>query len=116
MMQFKQNQTLLMASLLSWALLFTLPFANSQFKSDVDWVKLCTSMGIQLVAIDSSSSKPETLVQNQDCSCVETDLLQLKELLPTLALDSDLTGLQSFEIYLPSTAYFLPPSRAPPTV
>ena len=115
MMQRKQKQTLLAASLLSWLILFALPFASGPLNNGTEWVQLCTQSGLKLVAIESGTNAPPSH-HSLDCPCL-SHTLQTAEHKITLPPRHSLALLPSSPYGITHTSsYFLPPLRAPPFV
>ena len=70
------SKKLLALQLLCWCCFFALPAINAQGQVSGYWVSLCTTAGIELVKIESSSSSDSKQHQTTQCPCVQ-DVISL---------------------------------------
>ena len=69
------SKKLLVLQLNCWCCFFALPAINAQGQVSGYWVSLCTTAGVELVKIESSSSDSQQH-ENTQCPCVQ-DVIDL---------------------------------------
>ncbi|MGB0942200.1 MAG: hypothetical protein ACPGUE_07365 [Marinomonas sp.] len=108
------SKKLLVLQLLCWCCFFALPAINAQGQVSGYWVSLCTTAGIELVKIESSTSDSKQH-QTTQCPCVQ-DVIALS--FPEFLSPSNLTSTPlvhyASQVSL-KRPYSLAHPRAPPS-
>jgi len=110
----KNNKAMIIASVLSWAMLFSLPFINGHFNNGEVWVKLCTHTGVQFIAIESAEvDQPGTEL---DCPCFDKGIKNQLAAAAYSAIQSEYTEHRKPTHQTENTIHTRPQNRAPPFV
>jgi len=111
--RFIASKKLLVLQFLCWCCFFALPAINAQGQVSGYWVSLCTTAGIELVKIESSSDDSKQHQANQ-CPCVQ-DVIDISY--PALGIHQNLVYLSiisNLSSAVLSASYKPGNPRAPP--
>ncbi|MHA7879310.1 MAG: hypothetical protein ACX931_05955 [Saccharospirillum sp.] len=100
--------------LLSWLCFVAIPAVNAQHHdSGQQWIRLCTSAGIVLVAVEDN--QPPTLDDHgTHCPCVQAMVLPMGSAAPTQAVGRSVLNTSAQPGMAPDSHFAPYRSRAPP--
>lgn len=110
---FTASKKLLVLQLLCWCCFFALPAINAQGQVSGYWVSLCTTAGIELVKIESSSSDSKQH-QTTQCPCVQDVIALSFPELPNQFNDTSIPQVHYASRFSNTSPYALAHPRAPP--